>query len=631
MDPRKGSKVLIVDDEPNILSSLQDLLEKDYPVVTSVDAEAALELLRDSDVSVVVSDQRMPGMGGDEFLARAREISPATRILLTGYTDLSALARAVNQGQIYAYVTKPWKPADLKALVRRASDHAALQRDLEEEQRLLHALMDSVPDHIYFKDREGRYVRVNRARAKFLGVPFAEDVIGRTASELLPESIARAIDEEDREILSTGKPLLDRVERVVMAKGGVRWESTTKVPIRDSSGAIAGLIGITRDVTEQKAVEEAFRQAQKMDAVGRLAGGIAHDFNNLLTAILGHSELGLMSQPPQPFRNHLLEIRKAGERAAALTHQLLAHSRKQVLSPKILDLNAVVEGMEGLVRRLIGENIEVQTCLAEKLGRVSADPGQMEQVLLNLIVNSRDAMPRGGTLVIGTRAEVLRADTADRRVPPGSYVVVSVSDNGSGMDAETRTHIFEPFFTTKEPGKGTGLGLATVYGIVKQSGGDIVVKSEPGCGTTFEVYLPRVETPTQERATSGATLNAAGGSETILIVEDEHAVRRLASTILSARGYTILEASDGDEALAALARHPGVVHLVLSDVVLKGMSGQESARRLSELRPGIKVLFMSGYTNDAILRNGALEGGTAFLEKPFAPTGLARKVREVLD
>src|SRR5256886_1556195 len=391
---------------------------------------------------------------------------------------------------------------------------------------------------------------------------------------------------------------------------------------------------LARDVTARRQLEDQLRQAQKMEAVGQLAGGIAHDFNNLLTAILGCTQLLLHATPPEDARREdVEEIKNAGLRAAELTRQLLAFSRRQVLAPKLLDMNSVVANMDKMLRRLIGEDVALVTELAADLGPVNADPGQLEQVLLNLAVNARDAMPQGGRLTIATANVVLTEEYAERhhRLPPGQYVLLAVSDTGVGMDEATQKHLFEPFFTTKEVGKGTGLGLATVYGIVKQSGGYIWVYSEPGHGTTVKVYLPRVPGAAEPLPVAAATPELRRGSEIVLLVEDAAPVRSLARKSLESYGYTVLEAADGPAALDLAARHPRGIDILVTDVVMPGMSRPELARRLAPLRHGMRVLYTSGYTDDAMVRQGVLRAGVAFLQKPFVPETLARKVREVLD
>jgi signal transduction histidine kinase/ActR/RegA family two-component response regulator len=381
--------------------------------------------------------------------------------------------------------------------------------------------------------------------------------------------------------------------------------------------------------------EEQLQQAQKLEAVGRLAGGISHDFNNMLTAIIGYSDLTLNRLPEgDPLKHNLTEIRKAGERAASLTGQLLAFSRKQVMQPKVIDLNVVVSELEKMLRRMIGEDIELKTSLQHGLGNVKADPGQIEQVIMNLAVNARDAMPTGGKLTIETGNVYLDESYARQHlsVAPGAYVMLAVSDSGIGMDAETQSHMFDPFFTTKEAGKGTGLGLSMVYGIVKQSGGNIWVYSETGKGTTFKIYLPRVTADTEKYTHATPELDIAAGSETILLVEDADVVRDLAREVLEEiSGYRVLEATNAEDALQICQKHQGGIDLLLTDVVMPGGSGPEVSARVRALKPDIRVLYMSGYTDDAIVRHGVLEAGLNFIQKPFTPNGLAQKVREVLD
>ena len=381
-------------------------------------------------------------------------------------------------------------------------------------------------------------------------------------------------------------------------------------------------------------LEAQYRQAQKMESVGRLASGIAHDFNNLLTVINGMSELVLTQvSHDNPVHADVQEILHAGERAATLTRQLLAFSRQQILAPRVLNLNTVVAGMESLLRRVLGEDIDLMVVPTPGVGRVKADPGQLEQVITNLAVNARDAMPQGGQLTIETRNVTLGGDEARRHgvaVPPGSYVQLVVSDSGVGMDEATRARIFEPFFTTKGSGQGTGLGLSTVYGIVKQSDGFIWVESELGRGTRFQICLPQVaEAAVTDR--SGPTVVSRSGTETILLVEDNAGLRKLATRVLAPAGYTVLGAASGEEALRVLERQEGPVHLLLSDVVMPGMSGRDLAEQLAQTRPEMKVLFMSGYTDDTVVQHGVLEAQVAFLNKPFTAAALLRKVREVLD
>jgi two-component system, cell cycle sensor histidine kinase and response regulator CckA len=427
--------------------------------------------------------------------------------------------------------------------------------------------------------------------------------------------------------------------RILRKDGQVRWVHDIFQSFPGPDGTPAYCQGAVYDINELKGAqedlrrsEEQLRQSQKMEAIGRLAGGIAHDFNNLLTAILGYSEVLLHRLPaPDPLRRDVEEIKKAGDRAAALTRQLLAFSRRQVLQPKVLDLNAVVANMENMLRRLIGEDVELVTVLGRNLGAVKADPGQLEQVIVNLVVNARDAMPQGGWLTIETARSESPEEAGGYR-PTVGWVVLTVMDTGVGMDAETQAHLFEPFYTTKEAGKGTGLGLSTVYGIVTQSGGRIRVESAPGKGTTFRVYLPRAEQELPGAAGRPRLFVMPGrGTETVLLVEDEEAVRSLTSEILRMNGYRVLEAGDGEEALLLSGRHEGPIALLLTDVVMPRLSGFDLAGRLRALRPGLKVLYMSGHTDIADIPPEGPASGAAYIQKPFSPAVLARTVRELLD
>ncbi len=397
-------------------------------------------------------------------------------------------------------------------------------------------------------------------------------------------------------------------------------------------GAPLRAAGVSLDVTERMELEERHRQSQKMEAIGQLAGGIAHDFNNLLTAIHGYSEILTEALEVQsPLRTDVREIQRAADRATALTRQLLAFSRNQILEPRILDLRESIQSMESMLSRLIGEDIDVVVRLAPDAGHVKADPGQIEQVILNLALNARDAMPNGGTMIIELANAELDASYARRHagVTPGQYVRLSVSDTGTGMDDATRARIFDPFFTTKAHGRGTGLGLSTVYGIVRQSGGNIWVYSEPGHGSSFKVYLPRVDEPA-DTPESDVTTASVGGAETVLVVEDEHAVRELVRKVLERAGYRVLAAATPHEALAIVDQHPDGINLLMSDVVLPQMGGRALAEQITAKANGVRVLYMSGYTDDTILHHGVLDPGTPFLQKPFTARALTNKIREVL-
>jgi two-component system cell cycle sensor histidine kinase/response regulator CckA len=419
-------------------------------------------------------------------------------------------------------------------------------------------------------------------------------------------------------------------------KIGESWFEVSADPILDANGQYAGAVHVIIDVTEHRKLEAQLRQSQKMEAIGTLAGGIAHDFNNILTTIIGNAELMLMTvDKDESLRKGIEDIKIAGERAAVLTRQLLAFSRKQIVQPKVLDLNKLLTGMEKMLVRLIGEDIEILMIQESALWKVETDPGQMEQVIMNLVVNARDSMPIGGKLTIETANMDLDENYFSEHgiveERPGSYVMLAVSDTGSGMDKEVQEHIFDPFYTTKEKGKGTGLGLSTLYGIAKQNNGFIWVYSEPGQGSTFKIYLPKVKGDVKEEEIEQTPVENLSGSETVLIVEDDDSLRKLTRTVLKQRGYKILEAENGEDALRISKEHEGSIDLMITDVVMPKMSGKETAERLQPLHPQMKVIYMSGYTDDAIVHHGVLAAGLNFLEKPFSLEGLARKVREVLD
>ena len=416
--------------------------------------------------------------------------------------------------------------------------------------------------------------------------------------------------------------------------GSYRWIYTRGSLLRNAAGEATHMLGCHLDITERKRIEDQFRQAQKMEAVGRLAGGIAHDFNNLLTAIVGYAELALAQvNDDDPLRSDIEQIRNAGHSAGSLTRQLLAFSRKQLLQPQIIDVNTIVIRMTGLLRRLIGEHIELRTRLTQPLGRVSADPGQIEQVILNLALNARDAMPRGGTLSIATaNADLDESYVADH---PGStvgpHVMLAIRDTGIGMERAVQERLFEPFYTTKELGKGTGLGLATVYGIVKQSGGSIYVYSKPRRGTSFKVYLPSVQTALDNVPASVQVPTRLHGSETILLVEDQSETRSVAHDVLTRNGYRVLAAPNAHHALEQVRKHHSQIDLLLTDVVMPGISGRDLAEQFLRRHPHARVLYTSGYTDDSVLQQGILDQTVAFIQKPFTPMELLQKVRETLD
>jgi two-component system cell cycle sensor histidine kinase/response regulator CckA len=496
--------------------------------------------------------------------------------------------------------------------------------ELQASVQMFRSLNLCCPVGIFQTDVEGRLTYLN---------PRCQSILGLGEGHHLDEGWARSLHPEDRaaalaswhEVVLKGRPYL-REFRLRPAGGVTRWVRLHTAPLLDDQGQIVGHAGAVEDLTERRYVDEQLRQAQKMEAVGKLAGGVAHDFNNILTAIHGYSEL-LLERPEcsEPMRRDIEEVRKAAQRAGALTRQLLDFSRRQVLQSKVLDLNALLADLYNLLRRVIGEDVDLRIIPGPALRLVKADPGQLEQVILNLAVNARDAMPHGGLLTIETRNDDLDAAYVDLHpgVQPGRYVKLTVSDGGSGMDEETCSRLFEPFFTTKV-GQGTGLGLSIVYGVVQQSGGHLRVESQLGAGTTFEIYLPQTEAAAAEEPEPPAAEPAAGGSETILLVEDELPVRDLVRTILERSGYSVLEAGDGVAALTLAQTHPGSIDLLFTDMVMPGLSGPELLQLLEPHCPSMQVLYMSGYADRIV-------PGKHFLQKPFTKEALVRKVREVLE
>jgi len=491
-------------------------------------------------------------------------------------------------------------------------------------------LIERAPLGIYRTTPEGRILAANAAFARMLGYDDPEELTGLD----MARDVYASPEERARLLSQLGQQDDFAIEAQWKRRDGAAVVARLNVhAVRGPAQRIQCFEGLAEDVTQQRSLEAQYRQAQRLEAVGRLAGGVAHDFNNILTAITGYSELLLSDLAADDRRrSDVEEIRAAAQRAAVLTRQLLAFSRRQVFQVSVLDLNTVVRTLDRMLRRLIGEDVRLELALSEGLGAVRADPAQMEQVVMNLAVNARDAMPAGGRLTIETANVVLDESYArvHRGAAPGRFVMLAMSDTGIGMDAETQSHIFEPFFTTKEPSKGTGLGLATVYGIVKQSGGNVWVYSEPGRGATFRLYIPRVDEQPEDLAQQAAVA-VAGGHETVLLAEDDAMVREVVAQALEKKGYRVLRASDGPMALDLARGHSARIALLATDLVMPGMTGRELALALLAERPDLRVIYMSGYADDAVVRHGVLEKGLHYLQKPFSIADLARKVREVLD
>jgi len=603
-------------------------------------ADAFRRALADFKPDIILADYTVPGFGGMAALDILKTEAPTLPlIVVTGSLDEETAAECIKAGAA-DYVLKTnlirLGPAVSGALAfaQSQADKFVAESALRTSERRFRALVEESWDAVALFGADGTILYGSPATTRLLGYDLAE-FVGRSAMELIHPDDRTAVLLRLQEATAAPRARVHVAARVRHKNGSWRYLEGVFTNLLDDP-SVAAIVNNYRDVTDRRILEEQVVLSQKMEAIGRLAGGVAHDFNNILTAIGGYTDLLLADLAPDDQRRRdVEEIYRAAERAAALTQQLLAFSRRQVLQPKVINLNALVPEVEKMLRRLIGEDILFATVLPPRLGNVRADPGQLEQVIVNLAVNARDAMPDGGRLTIETRnVELDESYAADHpSVRPGRYVMLAVTDTGVGMDEETKARIFEPFFTTKVRGKGTGLGLATVYGIVQQTGGHIWPYSERGQGTTMRVYLPRVDEPADPIERPGDVApETLRGSETILLVEDEAPVRAVTRQLLQRNGYTVLEAPDGPTALALVDGEKGSQHvdLLLTDVIMPGMSGRELAKQLKARRPEVRALFMSGYTDDAVVRHGMLEPGLAYLEKPFRPTALLRKVREVL-
>jgi len=630
--------LLVEDSENDAALVLRELRRGGFDVTSErVETREAMSEALDRGVSwdLIISDYSLPTFDAPGAVAVAREHDLEVPIIIVSGTIGEETAVASLKAGAKDFIVKH-KLARLVPAVERELSEAqarraqrATERALQVSRTRFQRLFDSGVIGIVVGDVSGRVVEANGAFLTMVGYTHDEVLSGEVhLGEMTPPEWAHANASAVEQLRERGfsRPW----EKEYIRKDGTRVPALVAVASLDGSEYMS----ISLNLSERKRLEDQVRRAQKMEAIGTLAGGVAHDFNNLLSVVLTYTGLLLDGLTDgDPVKADLEEVKKAGERAADLTRQLLAFSRQQMLQPRVLDLNQIVMGMDRMLRRLLGADIELSLLTAQTVGKVHADPGQIEQVILNLVVNARDAMPKGGQLTVETQNVELDAEYASQHldVAPGFYVLIAITDTGVGMDASTLAHIFEPFFTTKETGKGTGLGLSTVFGIVRQSGGHIWVYSEPAKGTTFKVYVPRTDRRPDAPTTSSPPPVTLRGPETVLIVEDEDQVRAIMRAVLRRYGYNVLEAQNGGEAFLICEKYTARIHLLLTDVVMPRMSGRELAERLAPMRPEMKVLYVSGYTENSIVHHGVLDAGVAFLAKPITPDALARKVRELLD
>jgi PAS domain S-box-containing protein len=602
--------------------------------------QAARDLLGTTDVVLagspdsdhrVVHEDGSSAEGNAHPLSRARQTGQPVRGVVHGVFTGTPAERWCLVDAVPVFDPATGKLVEAIASLTDITQRRRVETALRNTSDTLSALIQASPLAIFAFDPPGKVTSWNAAAELLFGWRAAE-VVGHMLPAITPDQLGRF--RQHHLAVLEGRSFIDLEAQWQRRDGTSLTLSLALAPLYGGLSEVRGVIALAADLTERKKLESQLRQSQKMEAVGQLAGGVAHDFNNLLTAIMGFTSLLLKAVPPEdPKHDDLLEIDRAAARATELTQQLLAFSRRQMLQPTLLDLNAVLSDTMRMLGRLLGQHIELAILPETDLGVVRADRGQIEQVIINLAVNARDAMERGGKLTLETRNVTLDRAYAGQHpgATEGEFVMLAVTDTGSGMSPATQARIFEPFFTTKERGKGTGLGLSTVYGIIKQSGGTIYVYSEPERGTTFKIYLPRVVAHGPTELSVPARPADVRGNETVLVVEDEDGVRALTSRVLQTYGYTVLEAENGGEALLIAEQHPAPIHLLLTDVVLPRMSGRKLAERLVRTQSDLRVLYMSGYTDGSIFNHGALDPGTAFIPKPFTPEALAQKLREVLD
>ncbi|MDZ7290530.1 MAG: response regulator [candidate division KSB1 bacterium] len=640
MNSQIPARILIVEDENIVAKDIQNTLKGLGYEVTAIVASGEDAILKAAETrpDLVLMDIMLKGyQDGVEAAQQILALYNIPVIYLTAYTDEKTLQRA-KVTEPYGYILKPFEERELHIAIEMAIHKHQMSKKLREREQWLTTILKSISDAVIVTDAKGAITFMN---------PIAEALTGWTQREALGKELAEVFKIVDPETHSTiAKQVRDSGDAnpsLLVARDGRETHiDDNATPIRDENGNLTDVVLVFRDISERKRAEEKLqqqeqqlRQSQKMEAMGKLAGGVAHDFNNMLTAIIGMTELAMLElHRDHPVRKELKEIKQLADRATLLTRQLLTFARQQIIAPVVLNLNDLLLNLDKMLRRLIGEDIELVLLPSADPGLVKVDSGQIEQVIVNLAINARDAMPQGGTLTLETSNVTVDQKNGNQHpvAKPGDYVMLVVRDTGIGMTEETKSHLFEPFFSTKEVGKGTGLGLATCYGIIQQNNGHIAIESETGQGTTVRIYLPRVTGTTAVLSELEKSPALPQGTETVLLVEDEPTVREVAARVLREQGYHVLMAANGDEALQLAKAHPQeTIHLLVTDVVMPRLSGKVVADQLKVIRPDMKVLFISGYSDETTFRHGTADASLAFLQKPFSPAVLAHKVREVLD